>query len=173
ADAAAEASWTPEVAASIAPWLSSDARKVFADAKPQLKALTRAGAEVGAISYDVSLAGWLMRPSFPDKTLADLVDRYLHEKLPEADPNQLVPETEGATPAQLSWYTLRVADALRTELPARVTEVLETIELPTLRTLADMELAGVAVSHEKLSTFSGELGARADAVAVEAYATIG
>jgi DNA polymerase-1 len=172
-DAAAETSWTPEVATSLAPWLASATPKVFADAKPQLKALRRAGAELEGIAYDVTLAGWLMRPSFPDKTLADLVDRYLGEKLPEADPNQLVPETEGATPAQLSWYTLRVADALRAELPARVAELLESIELPTLRTLADMELAGVAVSHDKLSAFSGELGARADAVALEAYATIG
>ncbi|MDL9979810.1 DNA polymerase I [Microbacterium candidum] len=172
-DAAAESNWSPEVAASIAEWFASDAPKVFTDAKPQLKALTRAGLSVGAVAYDASLAGWLMRPSFPDKNLGDLVDRYLGERLPESDPNQLVPETEGATPAQLAWYTLRVSDALREELPARVADVLETIELPTQRALADMELAGVAVSHEKLSAFSSELGARADVVAQEAYATIG
>ena len=71
------------------------------------------------LAFDTIVAGWLLRPSFPDKTLADLVDRYLDEKLPEADPTQLVPETEGATPGQLSWYTLRVADALRDELPER------------------------------------------------------
>ncbi|MGL1503036.1 hypothetical protein ACSTIB_23405, partial [Vibrio parahaemolyticus] len=84
--------------------LASDAPKAFAAAKPQLKALARAGVEVGGIVDDVILTGWLVRPSFPDKTLADLVDRYLGEKLPEADPTQLVPETEGATPGQLSWY---------------------------------------------------------------------
>ena len=36
-----------------------------------------------------------------------------------------------------------------------------------------MELAGVAVSHEKLAAFSAELGERADAIAQEAYAAIG
>ena len=58
-----------------------------------------------------------MRPSFPDKTLADLVQRELDEKLPVADPTQLVPETEGATPSQLSWFTRRVAEAQRAAMP--------------------------------------------------------
>nr|WP_208382627.1 DNA polymerase I [Microbacterium ulmi] len=172
-DSAVEAMWSDEVAASLAAWLGSDAPKVLSDAKPQIKALRRAGVRVGGLAFDTIVAGWLLRPSFPDKTLADLVDRYLDEKLPEADPTQLVPETEGATPAQLSWYTLRVADALRAELPESVATVLSEIELPTLLTLADMELAGVAVSHAKLSAFSGELGERADAIALQAYAAIG
>ncbi|TFV82223.1 DNA polymerase I [Microbacterium sp. dk485] len=170
---AVEADWTAETRDALADWLSSDSPKVFVDAKPQVKALLREGIDVGGLSLDVLLAGWLLRPSFPDKNLADLVARYLGEKLPEADPTQLVPETEGATPGQLSWFLLRVADALRAELPAPVATVLTDIELPTLQALAAMELAGVAVSHEKLSTFSGELAARADALAQEAYAAIG
>ena len=172
-DAVVEADWTPEAVDAIAPWLASDAPKVFSDAKPQVKALRRAGLALGGLAFDVIVAGWLLRPSFPDKTLANLVDRYLDEKLPEADPTQLVPETEGATPGQLSWYALRVTDAVRAELPDSVARVLTDIELPTLLTLADMELAGVAVSHDTLSTFSGELGARADALAQAAYAAIG
>jgi DNA polymerase-1 len=172
-DAAVEATWSPEVAASISPWLESDAPKVLSDAKPQVKALRRAGVRLGGLAFDAIMAGWLLRPSFPDKTLAHLVDRYLDEKLPEADPTQLVPETEGATPGQLSWYVQRVTAALRAELPASIASVLTEIELPTLLTLADMELAGVAVSHDKLSTFSAELGERADAIALDAYATIG
>lgn len=171
--AAAEAEWSDAVRDALAEWLASEAPKVFAGAKPQLKALARAGVEVGGIVDDVILTGWLVRPSFPDKTLADLVDRYLGEKLPEADPTQLVPETEGATPGQLSWYVRRVSDAQRGDLPDRVAGVLDDIELPTLSALADMELAGVAVSHEKLSRFSGELAARADELAQQAYASIG
>lgn len=171
--AAVEADWTPAVRDALAGWLASDAPKVFADAKPQVKALAREGVEVGGVAFDVILAGWLVRPSFPDKTLADLVERALDEKLPVADPTQLVPETEGATPGQLSWFTRRVAEVQRTEMPERVTQVLDDIEMPTLTALADMELAGVAVSHEKLAGFSSELGARADALARDAYAAIG
>ncbi|MGB4779308.1 DNA polymerase, partial [Microbacterium sp.] len=170
---AVETRWSDAVAAALRPWLEGESAKVIADAKPQVKALRRAGVRLRGLVFDPILAGWLLRPSFPDKGLGDLVDRYLDEKLPEADPTQLVPETEGATPGQLSWYTLRVADTMRGELPASVAAVLTGIELPTLDTLADMELAGVAVSHEKLAGFSAELGARADAVAQLAYAEIG
>ena len=170
---AVEATWNPEIEAAIAPWLASDAPKVFSDAKLQVKALRRAGVHLGGLAFDTIVTGWLLRPSFPDKTLADLVDRYLDEKLPEADPTQLVPETEGATPGQLSWFTLRVTAALRGELAESVASVLTDIELPTLLTLADMELAGVSVSHAKLSEFSAELGQRADAIAQEAYTAIG
>jgi DNA polymerase-1 len=173
ADAAAEADWSPEVAAAIGDWLASDAPKIFSDAKPQVKALRRAGLRLDGLVFDTIVTGWLLRPSFPDKTLAHLVDRYLDEKLPESDPTQLVPETEGATPGQLSWFTLRVTEALRGELPESVAGVLTDIELPTLLTLADMELAGVTVSHEKLSAFSAELGQRADAIAQDAYRAIG
>ncbi|MFF2633594.1 DNA polymerase I [Microbacterium sp. NPDC058021] len=172
ADTAVEVDWTDQTSAVLSGWFASAAPKVFSDAKPQVKALRRAGVVVDALVFDAIVAGWLLRPSFPDKSLSDLVDRYLGEKLPEADPSQLVPETEGATPGQVSWFTLRVADALREELPESVASVLTDIELPTLITLADMELAGVAVSHEKLSGFSAELAERADAIAQQAYATI-
>lgn len=168
-----EADWTDAAAGSLRDWISSDATKVLHDAKPQVKALIRQDIRLGGLAYDTSLAGWLLRPSFPDKTLADLVERYLGEKLPEADPSQLVPETEGATPSQEAWFVLRVADALREDLPESVATVLVDIELPTLLTLADMEVAGVAVSHEVLSTFSGELATRAEGLAQEAFAVVG
>ncbi len=168
-----EVDWSDEAADALREWFGSDRPKVLHDAKTQIKALRRAGVRLGGLAYDTSLAGWLLRPSFPDKTLGDLVERYLGEKLPEADPSQLVPETEGATPSQEAWFALRVAAALREDIPASVAAVLDDIELPTLLTLADMELAGVAVSHEVLSTFSGELASRSDVLAQEAFGIVG
>ncbi|GGD78681.1 DNA polymerase I [Microbacterium murale] len=168
-----ETDWSEATADALRTWLESDAAKVLNDAKPQVKALHRAGIRLGGLAYDTLLAGWLLRPSFPDKTLAHLVDRYLDEKLPEADPTQLVPETDGATPSQEAWFTLRTAAALRDDLPEPVARVLTEIELPTLLALADMEISGVAVSHDVLSTFSGELAARTDALATDAFALVG
>ncbi|WP_433677508.1 DNA polymerase I [Microbacterium gorillae] len=166
-----EFDWSDD--ADLAAWLASPAEKVLHDAKPQLKAVRALGGDLAGIVFDTNLAGWLVRPSYPDKSLADLVERYLGEKLPEADPRQLVPETEGATPGQLSWFTLRTAEAIREQMPEGVVSVLQDIELPTLAALADMELSGVQVSHEKLSTFSSELGARAEVIAQDAYGAIG
>lgn len=168
-----ETDWSDAAADALRSWLESDRAKVLHDAKGQVKALGRAGIRLGGLAYDTSLAGWLLRPSFPDKTLGDLVERYLGEKLPEADPSQLVPETEGATPAQEAWFAFRVAAALRDDIPESVAKVLIEIELPTLLTLADMELAGVAVSHDVLSTFSGELATRAEGIAQEAFGIVG
>ncbi|MGF2948059.1 DNA polymerase I [Microbacterium alcoholitolerans] len=168
-----EGDWTDETAGALRTWLESDAEKVLHDAKPQVKALLRAGIRLGGLSCDTLLAGWLMRPSFPDKTLAHLVSRYLDEKLPEADPTQLVPETDGATPSQEAWFTLRTAAEIREQMPESVASVLDDIELPALLVLADMEIAGVAVSHDVLSTFSGELLARTDALAADAFTLVG
>src|SRR5690606_25454897 len=115
-----ESDWSIETAEALRPWLESATPKVLNDAKPQVKALLRAGIRLGGLAYDPTLAGWLLRPSFPDKTLAHLVDRYLDEKLPVADPSQLVPETDGATPSQQAWFSLRTATALREALPDSV-----------------------------------------------------
>ena len=168
-----ESDWSADAAAALESWIESDTPKVLNDAKPQLKALLRNGLRLGGLAYDTTLAGWLLRPSFPDKTLAHLVERYLGEKLPEADPSQLVPETDGATPSQEAWFTLRTAVALREALPESVATVLTDVELPTLLVLADMEIAGVAVSHEVLSGFSGELAGRTETLATEAFAVVG
>ena len=172
-DAVVEAAWNEQTAAAVRAWFASAAPKAMCDAKIQVKALARAGVDVRGTVIDALIAGWIARPSFPDKTLAHLVDRYLGEQLPQADPDQLVPENEGASPGQLAWFTLRTASAAVEALPERARDVLLDIEMPTLVTLARMELAGVAVSHEILSGLSADLGGRAASIAGEAYAEIG
>jgi len=155
-------------------WLASDAPKLFHDAKPQLKALTASGLKLGGLAFDTLIAGWLLRPSGIDKTLANLVQRYLAEVLPESDPNQLVPDDEGDTgaPAQ-AWYVRRVVHALHHVMDDRDLRVLSEIELPTLRVLATVEASGVAIDTELLSSLGSELSTRIDGLAQEAYAVIG
>lgn len=155
-------------------WLASDAPKIMHDAKPQLKALKRAGLAFGGLAVDTLVAGWLLRPGGPDKTLSDLVSRYLDETLPVHDVNQLVPDdSEGSGIPMQAWYTLRSAAAIIALLDDGSRRVLTDIEMPTLLALVDMELAGVAVSHEQLSELSGQLAERAARLAAGAYAEIG
>jgi DNA polymerase-1 len=155
-------------------WLAGPAPKVMHDAKPQVKALLRAGLALDGLAIDTLVAGWLLRPGGPDKTLADLVKRYLSETLPVADPNQLVPDENLAGGVAVdSWYTVRLAAILTGLLDPGSLNVLSDLEMPTLMTLAGMELAGVAVSHEELAALSVELAATAAELAAGAYAQIG
>ncbi len=155
-------------------WLASDALKIMNDAKHQVKALRRSGLPIAGLAFDTLVGAWLVRPGGPDKTLADLVSRYLDEALPVADPNQLVPdETQQAGAPAQAWYTLRVFAAVETALDPGSLKLLLEIELPTLLALADMELAGVSVSHEQLAELSAELGASTASLAAAAYAEIG
>ncbi|TFD13583.1 DNA polymerase I [Cryobacterium sp. TMT4-10] len=155
-------------------WLASDSPKIMHDAKLQIKALRRSGIDFTGLVFDTLIAGWLLRPGGPDKTLAHLVSRYLDETLPVSDPNQLVPEeTENGGVPMEAWYTFRVAGAIEALLDDGSRSVLTAIEMPTLVALADMELAGVAVSHDQLSALSAQLGERAAGLAAGAYAEIG
>jgi DNA polymerase-1 len=155
-------------------WLAGPSPKIMHDAKPQVKALTRAGLSLSGLAVDTLIAGWLLRPGGPDKTLADLVKRYLDETLPVVDPNQLVPdESQAGGIAVDSWYTVRLAETLVGLLDSGSLSVLSDLEMPTLMTLADMELAGVAVSHDELAALSTQLGDSAAELAASAYAQIG
>jgi DNA polymerase-1 len=155
-------------------WLASDAPKIMNDAKHQVKALSGSGLTFSGLAFDTLVGAWLIRPGGPDKTLADLVLRYLEETLPVADPNQLVPdETQQAGAPAHAWFTLRVFAAVETMLDPGSLKLLIDIELPTLLALADMERAGVSVSHEQLSELSTELGISTASLAAAAFAEIG
>jgi DNA polymerase-1 len=154
-------------------WLASPSPKLMTDAKRQLKALKTAGLAFDGLAYDTHVAGWLLRPSGQEKTLSDLVSRYLDETLPVSDPNQLVPVNEPASAPVEAWYTVRLVDALNEALDAGSRNVLTSIEVPTLLTLVDIELRGVTVNHTQLTALSAELAAKAADLASRAYAIIG
>lgn len=154
-------------------WLASAAPKRFFDAKPQLKAAATHGLAVGGEIQDALIAAQLWRPQGTEKTLADWVSRLLHEELPAADPNQLVPEDPVRSAADDAWYATRLWDAAATVLAESEREVLTDIELPSIPVLAAMELRGVAVDQAALGALSAELGERASEFATQAYAEIG
>jgi DNA polymerase-1 len=169
--------WQPGRAdyAPLERWLADPAApKQLHDTKTQTKALTASGLVLRGVVFDTLLAGWLLRPSGQEKTLAQIVDRYLQERLPEADPNQLVPDVGGGSPAPThAWYVLRSAHVLKEGLDPRTLQVLVDIELPTLEVLARMETAGVAVDAIALDALNTELSTRIAELADEAYSIVG
>ncbi|MEA9983702.1 MULTISPECIES: DNA polymerase I [Subtercola] len=174
-DAAVFVPWSPD-SRDYLPfenWLASDSPKIMHGAKHQIKAMISAGLPTTGITFDTSIAAWLLKSDGTPPTLADLVDRQLGETLPTPDPNQLVPDDDSVIgPAVQAWYIGRVARALNERLDEGSRSVLVDIEMPVLAVLAQMELDGVAVSHAQLSELSGELSTRANALAAEAFAII-
>ncbi|SDS68259.1 DNA polymerase I [Microterricola viridarii] len=155
-------------------WLASDAPKIMCDAKGQLKAVRRSGLAFAGLATDALVAGWLLRPGGQEKTLVDLVARYLEETVPQPDANQLVPDDSAPSGAPVeAWYALRVTPQIVEQLDAGSRSVLDDIEMPTLAVLVEMELRGVAVSHDELAALSSELGETAAGIAAQAFAEIG
>ncbi|MGO2659807.1 DNA polymerase I [Mycetocola reblochoni] len=153
-------------------WLTGDSPVVMAGAKSLIKAFHRSGLEVAGPIIDVELLGWVLRPGSPEKDLAGIARRYLGEDLPVGDPNQLI-ASEGSGLAVDAWFLSRLAPVMREALDEGSLRVFDDIEVPVLPVLAEMELAGVAVSHDELHTLSTSLGDRAADLAAQAYAEIG
>jgi DNA polymerase-1 len=155
-------------------WLASSQPKVFWDAKQQINQVAATGITVSGIAGDLLLASWLLRPGTAEKTLADAVQRFLGEQLPQGDPNQLLPD-EGsiAGPEVQAWYLVRAhAEAVR-RFEGGTQEIYTDIELPLLPVLAVLEQRGVQIDLPLLQAHEAELRERVAAVEQEAFAAIG
>ena len=166
------ASGRPDYAA-LEQWLASDAPKYLHGSKSQLKTLAAAGLPLGGIAFDTTLGAWLLKPGLKPESLENQVYDYLGETLQVSDPNQLVPENEGASPATEAWYILRISEYLAGKLDPGSRSVLDEIELPLVPVLATMERTGITVNRAILGELTTELGATASEVAQKAFAEIG
>ncbi|MDN4615425.1 DNA polymerase I [Leifsonia sp. F6_8S_P_1B] len=154
-------------------WLASSAPKYFFHAKPQFKALSRAGFVVDGLAFDTRIASWLVKPGAAPQSLAEQVYEVLGETLPVSDPNQLVPINDAVSPATEAWYIRRVAEGQLIALDEGTRGVLVDIELPLVAVLARMELDGVAIDTEVLARLRGQLTDKANDFAAQAYAEVG
>ncbi|MEY9850778.1 DNA polymerase-1 [Leifsonia sp. EB41] len=154
-------------------WLASSAPKYFFHAKPQFKALARAGFVVDGLAFDTRIASWLVKPGAAPQSLAEQVYEVLGETLPVSDPNQLVPINDAVSPATEAWYIRRVAEGQMIALDAGTRAVLDDIELPLVAVLAEMELDGVSIDTEVLRRLRGQLTDKANDYAARAYAEVG
>ncbi len=155
-------------------WLQSASPKILWDAKRQLHLLARHGVELNGIAGDLMLASWLIRPSTPEKTLADAVSRFLGEQLPEGDPNQLIPaEGTVAGPEVQAWYLIRAHIEAVRRFEGRTEHVYREIELPLLPVLAALETRGVQIDLPLLEAHDVELRGRVAECEQQAYEAIG
>ncbi len=159
--------------AALEEWLASGAPKYFFHAKPQFKALSRAGFVVDGLAFDTRIASWLVNPGAAAQSLAEQVYEVLGETLPVSDPNQLVPINDAVSPATEAWFIRRVAEGQAIALDDGTRSVLDDIELPLVAVLAEMELNGVTIDSAVLSRLRGQLTDKANDFAAQAYAQVG
>jgi len=175
ADDSAWVPWGPHRPdyAALEAWLADgDAPKIHCGAKRDLHTLARAGIEEQGIAGDAAIAAWVLEPWSKGDDLARLVTYHLGETLPQADPNQLVPLEQGASPATEAWYARRVEAAATAKLDERSRVVYEEIEIPLVPVLARMELQGVTVSEPRLRALRARLADGAATIQAEAFAAI-
>lgn len=155
-------------------WLASDAPKTVYQAKPLMKLVNANGAKLNGVAGDAHLAAWLVRPTQAEKSIAEAVQRYMGEEVPEGDPQQLVPE-EGsiATPAMLAWYTTRLHTKVESYFEGRTASVYRDIELPLVQVLAKLEMRGVEIDSPLLEAHHAELTDRVQAAQQRAFDAIG
>ncbi|MEG0362829.1 MAG: DNA polymerase I [Aurantimicrobium sp.] len=167
--------WSP-VQADMKPlieWFAGPTPKIFHGAKEQIKALLSLGIPLENLGFDTEIADWVLRPDSSKRELADLVKLYLNEVLPTPDPNQLVPDDSELDAGGRTWFVNRIDSAIRDRMEAATLALFLEIEIPSLTTLAAMEMRGVTVNKEKLQALSDELGIRAETAKNEAFAVIG
>lgn len=154
-------------------WLAADSPKYLFGSKAQLKLLRSAGLEVNGVAFDTMLGAWILKPGVKAESLETQVYDYLGETLQQSDPNQLVPETEPASPATEAWYILRLAHYFTEKLDPGSLSILTELEIPLVPVLATMEITGITVNRGILARLTTELGERAGEAAQRAYAEIG
>ncbi|KAA1423427.1 DNA polymerase I [Mumia zhuanghuii] len=164
----------------VAAWLADPERlKVLHDAKGPILALRAQGWSVDGLASDTALAAYLARPDQRSYDLEDLALRYLKRELRvEEHGDQLtldVADDAAAQDAMLAASAVvELGSALDTELDQLGGRtLLDTVELPLVHVLADMEEVGIAVDGDALEALEEEFATRVRTAADEAYAVIG
>jgi len=179
------ATLTADDEAALGAWLADPTKpKALHEAKLAIHDLAGRGWALNGITCDTALAAYLVRPGQRSFSLDDLSVRYLRRELrAESDEQQqlsLLDDTDGIDDQAVQTAMLRaravvdLAGALDAEL-VRIESagLLDDIELPLQRVLAELETAGIAVDRARLEELQSRFGDQIRDAAEAAFAVIG
>ncbi|HXZ83448.1 MAG TPA: DNA polymerase I [Acidimicrobiales bacterium] len=151
--------------------------------KELMRALLPRGVDVTTLEVDTAVIAYVLDPADGQATLDELAERRGMAGAPTAEDGQLGFELAAR---DVSGAGLVEATARRAELVAGLGERLlaeldavegralyEEIELPLIRVLAKMEVAGIAVDVERLRRINAELTTEAATLETELHALAG
>lgn len=143
-----------ELLAALGPAFSAEKpKKILYDAKQWMHLLFEAGIPLRGLSFDPMIAAYLLRPSRPDYSLAELC------------------ESQGK-PCAAALFTVR--DEMEEQLAAQgMKELYEKIELPLITVLFDMENAGFALDPSVLKDMGVRFTSEIEALSKEIYGLAG
>ncbi len=180
----------PEDEQALVGWLADPEQAVtLHDAKGPLLAIWSRGWELARLESDTQLAAYLLRPDQRSFDLADLCVRHLKRELridvetegPQdvldfAEPGDDDSGAGAAVNASMvrARAVIDLAEVLDEELAGRDSlGLLRDVELPLLRTLAQMERTGIAVDVDYLQGLESEFDTAVRAAQQAAYDVLG
>lgn len=183
------ATLTQEDEDALASWLADPGPpKALHEAKLAMHDLAGRGWTLRGVTSDTALAAYLVRPGQRSFALDDLAVRYLRRELRAENPEQQqlsllddsLTEPGGVDDQAVQTLILRasavgdLAEALDEEL-ARIdsSALLEQMELPVQRVLAELEHTGIAVDLDRLGALQSRFADQIRDAAEAAYAVIG
>lgn len=165
----------------LASWLAGPTPKAVHDLKAAYKALSGRGLSLAGVTDDTSISAYLIQPERRNYDLSDLSEVHLRTSLSQARPQaagQVDLDFDGDGGAREAVLRAYVTGLLSEHFAPMLAErkaqsLLAALELPLATVLAEMELAGVAVSREVLDELMNDFSRTIEAAQQDAFATIG
>ncbi len=160
-------------------------KKAGHNIKYDLIVLKRAGFEVRGIAFDSMIAGWILEPTSKKLGLKQMAEALLNiemihiEELIGTGKKQLTMDlvpVEKAAPyaASDAEVVLRLLPLLKERMRKEDTEkIFDTLEIPLIEVLADMEINGMMIDTAFLKEMSERLALRISDIEEEIYKQVG
>ena len=141
------------------------------DSKGLSRRLNQLGLTLGPTTDDVLLSAYLIDPTSKDLNPDALIRTHAGIDIERQDPNQLLSESD---PSLDAWILAALNSVFIPHLESEgQLGVYRDIELPTSKTLSQMEQTGIAVDAAILQSQFDELTTEVEQIAREAYQIIG
>lgn len=151
--------------------------------KYDYKVLVRWGIEITNIAFDTMIAAWLLDSDQSSFGMDAMAERFLdgyrtihfNEVVEKGETFDTVPLARAAEyAAEDADITFRLYEKFKDKLIERkLMDLFKKVELPLIRILAGMELAGIRISKEALEAYGEELGKSISSNEKEIYSLCG